>query len=548
MADCQNLHSNLPDASKHTPKGFDSANKMQYPIKDENNSLLWTSLLVLPQAIDFVDGASAPPTENDGDVYVLDTNSGSIEAGWDGAAENDWVRYNATDDVWYAITPVGGYICFDLDTSAYLQFNGTDWASLGGGSNIYTANGTTGAGRAVGITDTLAFDTDTFFISAAGEFVAVNGTSSINGKKLNVDGGFHVGDNGTGNGTIETTANSDKSGWQVRANNVAKSFFGSIITPGQEFSSTIADDLVFRNQVASGNILIGAGNDVNMFISGANDNIGVGTVLPDSSSILDLSSTSKGFLAPRLDNGQRNAIPSPLEGLMIYNTTSSQYESYNGSTWDPMQSSINNLYTNDGTISVPRIVSISGANTLEFFGSSTITDQVKFTNSPVKITNNLNGGVALTIESTDNGSGETRIGSTSTFGRFISYFANDSLNGLRIESFGTAYASETTLRNKAALISSPNADGMLFTTLRGSNSEDMIFSTDALLLSDFVGNARMIITGGGDVQIKQKLDLENVSTGTVGAAGGASALPSNPVGYVTIKVDGTDYKLPYYNT
>jgi hypothetical protein len=37
-------------------------------------------------------------------------------------------------------------------------------------------------------------------------------------------------------------------------------------------------------------------------------------------------------------------------------------------------------------------------------------------------------------------------------------------------------------------------------------------------------------------------------TTTVGAAGGASALPATPVGYVTIAVGGTNYKMPYYNT
>lgn len=37
-------------------------------------------------------------------------------------------------------------------------------------------------------------------------------------------------------------------------------------------------------------------------------------------------------------------------------------------------------------------------------------------------------------------------------------------------------------------------------------------------------------------------------TTTVGAAGGASALPATPVGYVTIAVAGTSYKMPYYNT
>jgi len=33
---------------------------------------------------------------------------------------------------------------------------------------------------------------------------------------------------------------------------------------------------------------------------------------------------------------------------------------------------------------------------------------------------------------------------------------------------------------------------------------------------------------------------------TVGAAGGASALPATPTGYLTITIGGTDYVIPYY--
>lgn len=42
--------------------------------------------------------------------------------------------------------------------------------------------------------------------------------------------------------------------------------------------------------------------------------------LPHSSSILDLESGTKGFLPPRMTTLQRNAISSPAEGLLIYNT------------------------------------------------------------------------------------------------------------------------------------------------------------------------------------------------------------------------------------
>ncbi|MFT3980060.1 MAG: hypothetical protein QM687_06285 [Ferruginibacter sp.] len=48
---------------------------------------------------------------------------------------------------------------------------------------------------------------------------------------------------------------------------------------------------------------------------------------------MDISSTSKGVLIPRLTTAQRNAIVSPANGLMIYNSTTKQYNFYNGTRW-----------------------------------------------------------------------------------------------------------------------------------------------------------------------------------------------------------------------
>ncbi len=59
--------------------------------------------------------------------------------------------------------------------------------------------------------------------------------------------------------------------------------------------------------------------------------LGVGTTTaPNSSSVLDLASSNKGLLAPRLTNAQRDAIPAPAIGLLIYNTDDSDFNSYNG--------------------------------------------------------------------------------------------------------------------------------------------------------------------------------------------------------------------------
>ena len=48
-------------------------------------------------------------------------------------------------------------------------------------------------------------------------------------------------------------------------------------------------------------------------------NVGIGTSTPNSSAILDVSSTSKGILLPRMSTTQRNAIVSPAVGLSVFN-------------------------------------------------------------------------------------------------------------------------------------------------------------------------------------------------------------------------------------
>jgi hypothetical protein len=45
----------------------------------------------------------------------------------------------------------------------------------------------------------------------------------------------------------------------------------------------------------------------------------------DESAMLDIASTSKGFLPPRMTTGQRTGIPSPANGLMVYDTDSKSY-------------------------------------------------------------------------------------------------------------------------------------------------------------------------------------------------------------------------------
>ena len=62
--------------------------------------------------------------------------------------------------------------------------------------------------------------------------------------------------------------------------------------------------------------------------------VGVGTTTPDASSALDITSTTKGLLIPRMTETQRDAISSPATGLMIYQTDGTVgFYYYNGSSW-----------------------------------------------------------------------------------------------------------------------------------------------------------------------------------------------------------------------
>ncbi|MCB9336651.1 MAG: tail fiber domain-containing protein [Lewinellaceae bacterium] len=72
------------------------------------------------------------------------------------------------------------------------------------------------------------------------------------------------------------------------------------------------------------------GND----IFNSNDgNVGIGTLTPDPSAVLDIDATDRGLLIPRMTTFQRNAIANPVAGLIIYNTTDSCFNYYTGEAW-----------------------------------------------------------------------------------------------------------------------------------------------------------------------------------------------------------------------
>ncbi|MEO7265640.1 MAG: hypothetical protein ABIW38_12035 [Ferruginibacter sp.] len=89
--------------------------------------------------------------------------------------------------------------------------------------------------------------------------------------------------------------------------------------------------------------------------------VGIGTASPNTSAMLDVTSTTKGFLMPRLTSAQRTAIATPAAGLTVYETTTSSVWVYNGTTWvqlasggaSPWTTSGSNIYnTNAGNVGI----------------------------------------------------------------------------------------------------------------------------------------------------------------------------------------------------
>lgn len=88
---------------------------------------------------------------------------------------------------------------------------------------------------------------------------------------------------------------------------------------------------------ASNTIQLGNSSVTNVNTSGTittSGFVGIGTTSPNSASALEIVSTTKGLLLPRLTTVQRDAIGAPIPaGLLIFNTTDLKAQTYTGSAW-----------------------------------------------------------------------------------------------------------------------------------------------------------------------------------------------------------------------
>lgn len=94
--------------------------------------------------------------------------------------------------------------------------------------------------------------------------------------------------------------------------------------------------------------------------------VGINNPTPHASALLDLTSTGKGLLLPRMTTAQRDAIVAPAASLFIFNTTNARFEYFDGLAWVPLVNTGWSLADNAGTNPVTNFIGTTDAQQLAF--------------------------------------------------------------------------------------------------------------------------------------------------------------------------------------
>ena len=104
--------------------------------------------------------------------------------------------------------------------------------------------------------------------------------------------------------------------------------------PQLKFTSSGSDVMAIGLDGSENTFQVCAGSSVGsnqVLVVGINGNVGIGETVP--SAPLTVTSTTGGVLMPRMTTTQMNAISSPANGEMIYNTTANKFYGYASGAW-----------------------------------------------------------------------------------------------------------------------------------------------------------------------------------------------------------------------
>jgi hypothetical protein len=147
----------------------------------------------------------------------------------------------------------------------------------------------------------------------------------------------------------------------------------------------------------------------------------------DASSILELKSSSKGMLTPRMTTAERDAIVSPATGLLIYNTTTGAFNFYD-SYWrrigeigyNSVDAGTSSQIVSATDVLIPGMTIVPGSGTYVAMFNSAVAAGNRTAEGAIDLTNAYNTlmGVAATntIHAPAFGSGETLNAGVYTIG------------------------------------------------------------------------------------------------------------------------------------
>jgi len=210
---------------------------------------------------------------------------------------------------------------------------------------------------------------------------------------------------------------------------------------------------------------------------------GIGTLTPNASSLLDITSTTKGILIPRMTLTQRNAIVTPAIGLMIYQTNSTPgFYYYSGSAWIAVSAkgasrTLNNL-TAPTAVNVDLLPATT--NTLNL-GSSTLNWKNIYAagsyyigSSRVLDVTGVNTFIGVTGNTQNTGFANTAVGYNALFsntsGSFNTANGYGALAFNRDGSYNTANGSDALYSNITGKLNTADGDSALYSNTIGQNN------------------------------------------------------------------------------
>jgi trimeric autotransporter adhesin len=227
--------------------------------------------------------------------------------------------------------------------------------------------------------------------------------------------------------------------------------------------------------------------------------VGIGTNSPAASAQLDVSSTTKGFLPPRMTSAQRSAIGSPTAGLMVYQTdaTAGLYF-YTGSAW---------IYIINATTNILPV-----ANGGTGVTTSTGTGNVVLSTSPSLTTPSIGSGGFTLAGST---SGTTNVVTSAAASGTVTIPAGTAT--LASTSNKLSAFAATTSSELAGVISNETGSGSLvFSNSPSFTTPSLGAATATSLNNIFVGRRSSVNDGPMAVgyQALQNLTSGNMTTNT----------------------------------